>query len=1012
MSDADVRALLAAAERTGETAAAVRAARAKARSGTVTDLDLLSRALQLAFRFGGSLPLLAEALEHTQRAADLLAERGDPDLPLMLSKVASVQTKLAAETGDADLAGRALETGRRALTLLPIEHPDRPAMLSNVGFALLGTARRTGQTALVREAVSLIRQALQLGGAADPRRGAYLSNLALGLGQLADADGDAVAAAEAVAAAREALALAPAGHADRARLLSNVQGSLGRLAFLTGDTRPLQEAALMGAQSIAATRQEDPRRPGRLLTLANTYQQIHRDTGDLDALTRAVDCAQQAVDTIPAGHGDRPEMLNNLAGLLRLRHDVTGAQADLREAVRSSREAVEAAGAGHPELPDYRTNLGLGLFALQQVTGESRLLLDAVEELREAARNARSGLLRARCHNGLVDALHVLHHRTGLAEPLAEAVTAARAAVAEAPEGHPVRATAWAQLSMCLRSSYRLGGDPGELAASVTAGREAVARSTDNRIRAFRLSNLAAALIPIGEPPTPEILTEAAAYARTAADLLPDGHLSLASVLANLTNVLLSGPDDPQAIAEAAAVAARAVKIETAPPRVRIRAARDWGRAARRSGDPVTSLSAYALAVDLLALVAPSELVRDDREFGLGEISGLAGEAAAAALDNGRPEQAVQLLERSRGVLFGQRIDASDGVVSVPPPETMRSCAADGPVVILNAAPHRCDALVLTGDPDHPVRLIELPGLTEQRIMEQANILLALSGPAAATRQSYSAYRQLRHEVEAVLAWQWDEVAGRVVEEYSGRRMWWCPVGAMAFLPWHAAGHHDGSDRSVLDRVRSSYIPTLRALTHARRSVPQHRPAVVIGASAPAGEKPLARVAQEARIVRSGLADAAVPLLDATRAQVLDALPRHGIAHFACHGVSDWRVPSDSRLLLTDGPLTVTQLSGLDLPYATLAYLSACATTRTNLRLVDEAVQVTAGLLMAGFRQVVGTWWAVRDDDALTVSQSFYTELRSDPARASQALHTVVRALRDQDPQDVLRWAAHVHVGV
>ncbi|MEV0941753.1 CHAT domain-containing protein [Micromonospora wenchangensis] len=1012
MSGVDVRALLAAAERTGETAAALNAARAAARSGAVTDLDLLSRALQVAFRFDPSLPLLTEALEHTQRAADLLAERGDPDLPLMLSKVASLQTRLAAETGDADLARRAVETGRHALTLLPDEHPGRPAMLSNFGYALLGTAQRTGQIALVREAVSLIRQALKLGGTADPHRGTYLSNLGLGLGQLADVEGDAEAAAGAVAADREALALASSGHADRARLLSNMQGSLGRLASLTGDTRQLREAARMGEESIAATRSEDPRRPGRMLNLANVYQQIHRYTGDLHALTRGVDCSQEAVDTIPVGHGDRPEMLNNLAGVLQLRHDVTGAKADLQAAVGASREAVEAgAAAGHPELPDYRATLGLGLLALHQATGESRLLLHAVEELRAAARNARSRLRRARYHNGLVDALHVLHRRTGLVEPLAEAVAAARAAVAEAPEGHPVRATAWAQLSMCLRSSYRLSGDNSELVESVAAGKEAVARSTDDRIRAYRLSNLAAALIPIGEAPEPEIIREAAALARKAADLLPEGHLSLASVLVNLSNVLLSGPDDPQAMAEAAASAARAVRITTAPPRVRIRAARNWGRAARRSGDSVTSLAAYVLAVDLLVLLAPSELDREDREFGLGEISGLAGEAAAAALDNNCNEQAVQLLERSRGVLFSQRIGVSADIVSQPPPETVLTYAADGPVAILNAAPHRCDVLVLTGEPDRPVRLIELRELTEQRIMEQANILLALCGPAAATRMSFSEYRKLRQDVQAVLAWLWDEVAGRVVEGFDGRRMWWCPVGAMAFLPWHAAGHHDGSDRNVLDRVFSSYTPTLRVLAHARRSVPEHRPAVVITASAPTGETPLNRVADEARVVRSGLADTAVLLLDATRAQVLDALPRHGIAHFACHGVSDWRVPSDSRLMLMDGPLTVTELSGLDLSYARLAYLSACSTTQTNLRLVDEAVHIAAGLMMAGFLQVVGTMWMVDDDDALTISKSFYATLRGDPARASEALCAAVRTLRDRDPHEVMRWAAFVHIG-
>ena len=109
--------------------------------------------------------------------------------------------------------------------------------------------------------------------------------------------------------------------------------------------------------------------------------------------------------------------------------------------------------------------------------------------------------------------------------------------------------------------------------------------------------------------------------------------------------------------------------------------------------------------------------------------------------------------------------------------------------------------------------------------------------------------------------------------------------------------------------------------------------------------------------------------------------------------------------------LTVAGLSALDLPAADLAYLSACATTRTNLRLVDEAVQVTAGFLIAGFRQVIGTWWAVPDEVALTMAGLFYTELDGDPARAPEALHRAVHALRREDPRAVLHWAGWVHAG-
>jgi hypothetical protein len=39
--------------------------------------------------------------------------------------------------------------------------------------------------------------------------------------------------------------------------------------------------------------------------------------------------------------------------------------------------------------------------------------------------------------------------------------------------------------------------------------------------------------------------------------------------------------------------------------------------------------------------------------------------------------------------------------------------------------------------------------------------------------------------------------------------MWWVPTGNLSYLPLHAAGR---DDECVLDRVVSSYTPTVRSL--------------------------------------------------------------------------------------------------------------------------------------------------------------------------------------------------------
>jgi len=51
------------------------------------------------------------------------------------------------------------------------------------------------------------------------------------------------------------------------------------------------------------------------------------------------------------------------------------------------------------------------------------------------------------------------------------------------------------------------------------------------------------------------------------------------------------------------------------------------------------------------------------------------------------------------------------------------------------------------------------------------------------------------------------------------------PTGPLCLLPIHAAGYHcEPSSRTVLDRVISSYSPSIKALLYARRNRAQRDP--------------------------------------------------------------------------------------------------------------------------------------------------------------------------------------------
>jgi hypothetical protein len=309
-----------------------------------------------------------------------------------------------------------------------------------------------------------------------------------------------------------------------------------------------------------------------------------------------------------------------------------------------------------------------------------------------------------------------------------------------------------------------------------------------------------------------------------------------------------------------------------------------------------------------------------------------------------------------------------------------------------------------------------------------------------------------------ILEWLWDVVARPALDalHFDGRpNPWglyevkWVLGGPLGQLPIHAAGRHreavtpDGDGRqppTVMDRVISSYAPTVRALyrAHSRAlELWRERPARSLVVAMPVGSTPTALYAagEAARQLHDALPGATLlmpspcpegidPALVAgepSRDRVLDALNDCAIAHFLCHGVTDPVDPSRSRLLLSaghrDDQLTVSELARVRLGSARLAYLSACSTARNEVtKLADESIHLAAALHLAGFPHVVGTLWEVDAPVATAVGREFYRRLAADREfpdvnRTATVLHDITRDLRADDPEAPFAWAAYLHVG-
>ncbi|MFJ8980798.1 CHAT domain-containing protein [Streptomyces sp. NPDC102282] len=360
----------------------------------------------------------------------------------------------------------------------------------------------------------------------------------------------------------------------------------------------------------------------------------------------------------------------------------------------------------------------------------------------------------------------------------------------------------------------------------------------------------------------------------------------------------------------------------------------------------------------------------------------------------------------------------------------VRATAARGPVVLVNVSPHGSDALIVT---ERAIDSVPLPELVPQKVASRRrsldDALALIETPGTSRKQSLGAQQAVRETLD----WLWHGATGPVLDHLGIRsvpagpwpRLWWSPGGSLRTLPLHAAAPADGTP-GALDRVVSSYTPTLRALHHGRQRVarPADRPAddgvLVVAVPDAAGTPPLPGARREAEHLSRSLPGATLLVgASATRSAVVSALPRHACVHFACHGLGDPRRPSDSLLVLHDHgehPLTVGDLSRLRLPSVRLAYLSACDTLRTSPELADEAVHLVSALQMAGFPHVIGSLWHVDDTIGADVAGDVYGTLHTgngslDVSRTAHALHEAVRTLRAAYPATPSLWACQVHVG-
>ncbi|KAI9433874.1 CHAT domain-containing protein [Lactarius indigo] len=375
-----------------------------------------------------------------------------------------------------------------------------------------------------------------------------------------------------------------------------------------------------------------------------------------------------------------------------------------------------------------------------------------------------------------------------------------------------------------------------------------------------------------------------------------------------------------------------------------------------------------------------------------------------------------------------------DSFLTSPSFDTLRSSASSGPVIIINHSIWRSDILILLQDTT--LSLIPTPDNFFDRASALKDSLLDARKKHGPDSDHYN--QTLAHILTELYNLVGEPVIDRLhqlkVPEQS--RVWWCPTSVFCSLPLHAMGpipSHDGADeRYFLDLYIPSYTPTLSALIpESGRGEPgsptSGLPSLLLVAhfDVPSPDVPLSEVCEDVKVIQALNTRLPVKSLisgAATNTSVLDGLQDHQFVHFVCHGKLEASKPFDAGFELHGNErLTLLDIVRSRVPAAEFAFLSACHTAElTDGSSADEGLHLAAAVQYCGFRSVVGTMWAMANEDGPDLAKYFYKSMfqRREHGetvpyykRSAGALRDAVRKLRKKRGVTLERWVNFVHYG-
>ncbi|EWC44826.1 hypothetical protein DRE_06464 [Drechslerella stenobrocha 248] len=675
--------------------------------------------------------------------------------------------------------------GKRAIELVVAGDPDEATILNNCGLALVfrfSKLRPDGSIDDLNEAIALYRRAVALN--TDQKR-KFTNNLVRALSTRFDISNSISDLDELIEIQTESLAtIAPnSPKVDDIRLQLTIHlytryEETGVESYLQKALRLIKEAGVHVPSRLA---RYDPTRQGDWLHTAAVCHGLEFELkGHPDLMNKAIVALELAIQKTPLDAPQRSVSMNSLGILLSQKFEITHAIDVLDEAIKWTTEAS----ADQKPTAQLRA-LTLHTLASMYLHRYARLfdvesLVQSIEVERKAIDTTTSSNDQRLFQSTLANSLTHLSTERDDPEILQEAIDIARGVTDDLPEDYGETPKMCMVLAQALLKRYK-------------------------KLKAE------------------EDLNDFVQTVQTALRHCPDEAPQRCTILWELGRGLnLQGGENLEASLAAYEAAA---KERNGKPLHRLLSALDCAKRLIQSSSWNRIDKIMDVAIELLPKVSPKSLSRDDQQFILGYLSGIATISCSSALKAGRSAyDALVRMESCRGVIAGTIIDSRSDVdalrqenpalyeeytslrkliaghhsgalplpqsngqltldryierlgaleeqirsmdafsrFQLPPlPETIQSLASSGPVVAFNVSDISSDAIVITQD---GITSINLPHLTLPEL--EAN-LAKLSGKGNLKRRHASLIQSNvdeEDECEEMLVWLWDVAVKPVLE--------------------------------------------------------------------------------------------------------------------------------------------------------------------------------------------------------------------------------------------------------